>query len=59
MHNFVDPSDHLKTSVLDWSEFKKVNAQVANKVHKVRQLLNSHTIWVHGDQFMLVPYYIR
>ena len=59
MHNFVNPIDHLKPGIFDWNEFKNVNAKVARRVQQVRQLLNSQTIWIHDDQFMLVPYYIR
>ena len=36
-----------------------MNAAVARKVQQVRQEKNSKTIWIHGDQFMLVPYYVR
>lgn len=59
MHNFVDPCDHLKTAINDWAEFKAVNAKVARRVYQVRMLFDTQTIWLHGDQFMLVPYYIR
>ena len=33
MHNFVDPSDHLKAVSTEWAEFKAVNARVARRVH--------------------------
>ena len=59
MHNFTSAADHTKTAINDWAEFKAVNARVARRVHQVRQLVNSQTIWIHGDHFMLVPYYIR
>ena len=59
MHNFTDPSDHLKLAFNYWNEFKSINAKIAKRVLDVRQLVNSHTIWIHGDQNMLVPYYIR
>ena len=59
MHNFVDPVDHLKSEINEWAEFKAVNAKIARRVNQVRSMVNSKTIWIHGDQFMLVPYYVR
>jgi len=59
MHNFADTMDHLKQSFNYWTEFKSINSKIARRVQDVRRLVNSHTIWIHGDQNMLVPYYIR
>jgi len=59
MHNFVDPSDNHKFEINEWAEFKAVNARVARRVQQVRSMVNSNTIWIHGDQLMLVPYYVR
>ena len=59
MHNFADPSDHVKQALNYWAEFKSINSRIAWRVQEVRRQVNSHTVWIHGDQNMLVPYYIR
>ena len=59
MHNFVDPGDHMRMKASDWVDFRAVNVRVARRVHTVRQQFKAQTIWVHGDQNMLVPQFIR
>ena len=55
MHNFVDPGDFLKLALIDWQEYKNVNKKIAHKVREIRQQLKGDTVWIHGDQFMMVP----
>ena len=33
MHNFADPSDHLKQDLNYWAEFKQLNRSIARRVH--------------------------
>lgn len=59
MHNFVDSSVHVKMCSQEWAEFRAVNVRIAVRVHQIRSQLNAQTIWIHGDQNMLVPQLIR
>ena len=59
MHNFVDPGDYHTQALNDWAEYKNINKKIAHKIREVRQTLKADTIWIHGDQFMMVPQYIR
>ena len=59
MHNFIDPSDQDVTLNEKWPDFKEVNAKIAQRVHELRNEFKSNVVWIHGDQFILLPFYIR
>ena len=59
MHNFIDPDDEDPKIRDRWNDFKEVNHKIAIRVQELRQEFKSNSVWIHGDQFVLAPYYIR
>ena len=59
MHNFIDPDDAELKINERWTDFKDVNFKIAQRVHELRTEFKSNTVWIHGDQFIILPLYIR
>ena len=57
MHNFLAISETQTTS---WLAYQHVNQRISQEIVKIKKRMPKiKVVWVHGDQLMLTPNYIR